>query len=286
MRSKHILLPTDFSVNAKNAINYATHLFEKEECIFYVLNSFEVGASGLSSTMGKAKNTRLYRALKEESERNLNALLKELISKNKNRLHEFKGLCIGDSLLNALGKTFLDNNGNYIFMGTKGSSAVKEVFMGSNTVSVIKNLDFCPIVAVPENYHFEIPELLVFATNFEHAYAKAELNPLIGLAKLWDSEITVLHVDTGKKLSQQQETSKNLLIKRLEGIPYKFVEVKGESKISDAIKSYTAKNEKVHMIAMVNYWHSFFERLTRENVINRIAFSTEVPFLVLPLIDP
>ena len=286
MRSKHILLATDFSVNAKNAMDYAMHLFEKEECIFYVLNAFEDGASGLSSTMGKAKNTRLYRAIKEESERNLESLVNELRSKNENPLHLFKGLSIGDSLLNALGKTFIDYTINYVFMGTKGSSAVKEVFMGSNTVRVIKNLDFCPIVAVPENYHFEIPDQVAFATNFEHVYVEAELNPLAELAKLWDTKIIVLHVDTGKKLTQQQETSKNLLTERLEGLPHQLVEVEGESKISDAIQSFTSKNEQVHMIAMVNYWHSFFERLTKENVINRVAFSSEVPFLIFPLIDP
>lgn len=286
MKSKHILLPTDFSVNAKNAMDYAMHLFKKEECIFYVLNAFEVGASGLSSTMGKAKNTRLYRAIKEESERSINALLKELTSKNENPLHEFKGLSIGDSLLNALGKTFIDNNVNYIFMGTKGSSAVKEVFMGSNTVSVIKNLDFCPIVAVPENYSFKIPGQVAFATNFEHVYVKGELKPLVVLSKIWNTEIIILHVDTGKKLTPQQETSKNLLTERLDGLPHQFLEIKGESKISDAIKTFTSNNDNVQMIAMVNYWHSFFERLTRENVINRVAFSSEVPFLIFPLIDP
>lgn len=286
MKSKHILLPTDFSVNAKNAMDYAMHFFEKEECIFYVLNAFEVGASGLSSTMGKAKNTRLYRAIKEESKRSINALLTELKSQNENPLHEFIGLSIGDSLLNALGKIFIDNNINYIFMGTKGSSAVKEVFMGSNTVSAIKNLDFCPIVAVPEDYNFKIPNQIAFATNFEHVYLKAELNPLAELAKLWNTEIIILHVDTGKKLTPQQETIKNLLTELLDGLPHQFVEVKGESKISDAIKSFTSKNENVQMIAMVNYWHSFFERLTRENVINRVAFSSEIPFLIFPLIDP
>jgi len=37
---------------------------------------------------------------------------------------------------------------------------------------------------------------------------------------------------------------------------------------------------------MVNYWHSFFEKLTKENVIKRVAFNTEVPFLIFPLIEP
>ncbi len=285
MRAKHILLPTDFSSNARNAIAYAISLFEKEECVFYVLNAFEVGASGLSSTMGKAKNTRLYRAIKEESERNTTALVAKLKSKNQNPIHEFKSLSIPDSLLNAIGKTVIDNNISYVFMGTKGSSAVKEVFMGSNTVSVIKHIDFCRLVTVPENFSYVTPKQIAFATNFEHVYSKVELNPLIDLAKLCDSEIIIVHVDMGKNLTSQQQTCKNLLMKRLDGLPHRFAEVEGASKISDAIQSYISENKDVGMIAMTNYWHSFFERLTKENVINRIAFHTEVPFLIFPLID-
>lgn len=285
MRARHILLPTDFSANARNAIDYAIYLFEKEECIFFILNAFEVGPSGLSSTIGKAKNTRLFRAIKEESDRNIKSLLKELTSKNENPLHHFEGLSIADSLLNAIGKTSIDNAISYIFMGTKGSSAVKEVFMGSSTVSVMKNIDFCAVVAVPESYSFDIPDNIAFATNFEHTYSELDLIPLIDLAKLWNSKINVVHVDTRKKLTSQQENSKNQLTERLDGLPLRFVEIEGKTKVSDAIKSFAAENNDIGMIAMVNSWHSFFEKLTKENVINRVAFHTEVPFLIIPIID-
>lgn len=286
MISKHILLPTDFSSNARNAIDYGIHFFSNEECVFYILNAFEVGASGLSSTMGKAKNTRLYRAVKEESERQVNALVKELRSQNKNPMHKFEGLSISDSLLNAIGKTIIDSSISYVFMGSKGSSAVKEVFMGSSTVSVIKHIDFCRLIIVPENYTFRTPKQIAFATNFEHVYSKVELTPLFYLANLWDSEIVIVHVDTGKRLSPHQETCKNLLVERLDGLPLSFLQVPGASKISDAIQFFASEHTDVGMIAMVNYWHSFFKKLTTENVINRVAFQTKVPFLVFPLIDP
>ncbi|WP_273565652.1 universal stress protein [Maribacter halichondriae] len=285
MKTKHILLPTDFSANAHNAIDYAIYLFEKVECKFYVLNSFEVGASGLSSTMGKAKDTRLFRAIKEESERNIKRLVQELESENENPLHSFEGLSIADTLINAIGRTAIDENIYYIFMGTKGSSAAKEVFMGSSTIKVLQNLDFCPIMAVPGNYDFDLPDKIAFATNFEHTYLKVELVPLIEIAKLWNSEILVVHVDKGKGLSRQQETNKDLLTQLLKGLNYKFMEVEGHAKISEAIMSYASENKNIGMIAMINYWHSFFEKLTKENVIKRVAFHTEVPFLIFPLID-
>ena len=285
MITKHILLPTDFSTNARNAINYATWLFEKEECTFYVMNAFQASPSGLSSTINKAKDTRLYRAIKEEAERNINALLEELKSKNENPLHKFKGLSVSNSLLNAIGKTSIDENISYVFMGTKGSSAVKEIFMGSSTVSVLKNIDFCPLIAVPENYSFDVPNEIAFATNFEHVYSKLELIPLIELAKLWNSTITVVHIDTGKEFTQLQKNSKKLLEDRLDGIPYRFEEVKGSSKISNALAEYAKNNENIGMVAMINYWHSFFEKLTKEEVVKNVTFHTEVPFLILPLIE-
>ena len=286
MKTKNILLPTDFSANARNAMNYAMFLFKKVECTFYILNAFEAGASGLGSTMGKAKDTRLFRALKEESERNIERITRELKAKNENQLHSFQGLSIADSLVNAIGRTSINKNIYYIFMGTKGSSAVKEVFMGSNTIKVLQHIDFCPIVAVPGNFDFDLPDKIAFATNFEHTYTKVELIPLIEMAKLWDSEISIVHVDRGKGLSAEQESSKKLLTKRLKGLKHTFVKVSGHSKISEAIMVFAAQNDDIGMIAMINYWHSFFEKLTKEHVIKRVAFHTEVPFLIFPLIDP
>jgi nucleotide-binding universal stress UspA family protein len=286
MKAKHILLPTDFSANARNAIDYAMYLFEKVECVFHILHAFEVGPSNLSSTMEKAKDTRLFRAIQDESQRDVKALISEVESLNKNSLHTFQGLSIADSLINAIGRTSIDKGIEYIFMGTKGSSALKEVFMGSNTVRVIQKIDFCPIVAVPENYDFDLPDEIAFATNFEHIYSEVELIPLIGLIKLWDSKITIVHVDMGNELQPHQKTAKDSLTNRFFGLKYSFEEVKGHSNISGAINGYTHENENIGMIAMVNYWHSFFEKLTRENVIKRVAFNTKVPFLIFPLIEP
>ena len=37
---KKILLPTDFSENALNAIDYALQLFKDEKCAFFILNAY------------------------------------------------------------------------------------------------------------------------------------------------------------------------------------------------------------------------------------------------------
>ncbi|MEX0289192.1 MAG: universal stress protein [Flavobacteriaceae bacterium] len=284
-KTKNILLPTDFSENSRNAIQYAIKLFEKVDCRFYVLNAFQVSTSGLSNTMNMAKDTRLYKIVKEESERNITAIVKVLETNNKNPLHSFEGLSLYEPLLDAIGRTTIDKNIYYIIMGTKGSSAIKEVFMGSSTVKVLKHIDFCPIIAVPENYRFKQFQEIAFATNFEHTYLEAELVPLIEMAKLWNADISVVHVDTGKELSTTQLNHRTLLKKRFGSVPVDFKEIEGSTKISMAIRQYAEENEKIGLISMVNYWHSFFEKLTHEAVVQKVTFSTKVPFLILPLIE-
>ena len=283
--TKNILLPTDFSENSRNAMEYAFKLFEKISCKFYVLNAFQVSTSGLSNTMNMAKDTRLYKIVKEESERNIKAIVQVLEANNKNSLHSFEGLSLYEPLLDAIGRTTIDKNISYIVMGTKGSSAIKEVFMGSSTVKVLKHLDFCPIIAVPENYRFEPFQEIAFATNFEHTYLEAELAPLIELAKLWKGQMSIIHVDTGKAFNSVQLNHRELLKKRFRELQFVFKEIKGSSKISAAIGQYAEENDSIGLIAMVNYWHSFFEKLTHEDVVKKVTFSTKVPFLILPLIE-
>tara|TARA_R110002050_G_scaffold286468_3_gene437012 strand:+ start:94855 stop:95709 length:855 start_codon:yes stop_codon:yes gene_type:complete len=284
MKPQHILLPTDFSANAQNAIDYAIYLFEEIECTFHILNSFEINAPGHIAT-NKTKKPSLAHTLAHESQQNIQQIVSQLMANNKNPLHGFNGISISDSLINAIGSTTINKDVDYIFMGTKGYSAAKEVFMGSNTIKVLKHINFCPIIAVPEGYYYALPDKIAFATNFEHEYKKVELMPLTELAKLWNSKIDIIHINKGKKLIQEQERYKKLLNERFFELSHKFIEIEGHSKISDAIMSYTKDHKAVGMIAMVNYWHSFFEKLIKENVIKRVAFYTEVPFLVFPLID-
>ena len=88
MKKKRIVLPTDFSNNSWNAIAYALTLFKNIPCDFFILNAYQVGASGLSTKMAGANDTRLYNLIKEQSERDLQRELEKIkgFDKKKTRL--------------------------------------------------------------------------------------------------------------------------------------------------------------------------------------------------------
>ncbi|MFK7812975.1 MAG: universal stress protein [Maribacter sp.] len=279
----NILVPTDFSANANHALRYAIYLFEKEECTFYILNAFQTGASNLESMRNRERNTRLFRITKEASERNLADVFKTVKLENDNPKHVFKTLSIADTLLNAIGKSAIDLNIYYIFMGTQGASGLKGVFLGSNTVKIISKIDSFPIVAIPTDYNFDTPKEILFATGFEHVYDKYELHPMLILAKLWESKIRVLHLVDEEKKAAHQKTAKEVLAKRLHEVSYEIIEVEKTDKVSTEIANQVEQNENIGMVAIIDYWHSFMQKLTREPIVKNVAFKTKVPLLVMHL---
>jgi nucleotide-binding universal stress UspA family protein len=271
----NVLVPADFSENAYNALRYATELFKKELCTFYILNVFQTGISDSES--------KLFKIAKEASEKELAKVVNRIKGEQQNPEHVFKAISLPNSLPKAIGKTVLDHSIRFVIMGTQGASGLKGVFMGSNTVDIISKIDFCPIIAVPANYRFAVPKELLFATGYEHVYDKYELRPMLRLAKLWNSKIRVLHIKTAEKESPQKTTAKKTLTERLGDIPFEIVELNKKDKIATQIRAQVEAHESIGMVSIIDYWHSFLEKLTHEAVVKNMAFQTTVPLLVLPL---
>ena len=87
---KKILLPTDFSENSINAIEYATELFKDIPCKFYVLNVFKIPYLANEELM--EHNATQLAALEEEmydhSIEEMNRLLEKI---PENPKHNYEG---------------------------------------------------------------------------------------------------------------------------------------------------------------------------------------------------
>lgn len=266
----NILLPTDFSNNAQKAIDYAIYLLEKEACTFYLLNAYYIVPS--------APGTKLDAGNRLE-------LLQRKLEAAKNPLHRFERLLLTDTAVSAMEKTVANKDIDYLFMGTKGSSALREIFMGSVAVSVIKHIDGCPIIAVPGEYDCDIPDDILFASDFKHTFKALELAPLIKASSLWDSTINIVHINAKKELDNAQKSNKELLKKHLNESRHRFIKIKKSDSIVATIFQLEKEYKNIGMVALLKKKHDFFEKLTREPVIRNLTFKTEVPLLVLPQIE-
>ncbi len=276
---KTIILPTDFSKNAYNAITYALELFKNEKCRFYLLNTYTPAIYESEYILHSPGQIGLGDIYQSRSEENLNDLKKKLERNFENSRHEF----ITHSVFNLLVDEVVDladrEKVDMIIMGTQGATGAKEILLGSHTVHVIKKAP-CPVMAIPAGYSYEEPRAILFPTDYEVNYRNTELSVLMDLARMFKSTVHVLHVSTGFELTKKQEKNKARLSEMLSKIKHEFHDVPSQE-IIDGINGFKAKS-KVDLLAMVQNKHTFLERLFIEPVIKKIGFHVTIPFLVLP----
>lgn len=220
---KRILLPTDFSKNALNAIIYALDFYQNERCIFYILNAFWADKEPTDVAMLVAEpGDKTYELAKKASEDGLATLMQTIARHAPNPKHSFREISSYSSLLFALRDTIAKTQIELIILGTKGISDEDDALFGSNTFNVMEFITECPILAVPGNYKFTGLKKIIFPTAFETAFDKEKLNYLVQIAKSHQSEIHIVHVRKGHKLDQEQEMNRVLLETVFDGIAYNY----------------------------------------------------------------
>jgi len=158
--------------------------------------------------------------------------------------------------------------------------------MGSNTYKVIKEIDFCPVIAVPDDYKPDGKmDAMLLATGYEHLFESYELRPVLNFAEHFNAKLWITHVGSLEELTSAQKASKTSLEKRLKSINYEFVEVEKEVSVNHTIQQLIDEDRDIDMVIMINQDHSFFERLAREPVIKKVTFNSKVPFLVIHLFE-
>ncbi|RDY58038.1 universal stress protein [Flagellimonas nanhaiensis] len=281
---KNILLLTDFSENAWNAIFMATKLHTDLECKFYLLNTYEPKTQNVAGFKSSSRAGVVYKSLSEASQAELAKAKEYLDTNHKNSKHSFEVLSVAGDLVETIEQLVSRYDLDAIVMGTKGSTAAKEIFMGSNAVKVLKKVKNCAILVVPEAFNFQKLQLVVFPTEYAHFYPKNVLCPLLQLFRQWKPQINVFHVAQEFKLSELQQANKEVLKKRFGDYPTSFHRVEIRTTVAEAIRQFT-EEQKADMIVLTNHSHGFFEGLTQEPVVKKVSFRTQVPLLVLPDFD-
>lgn len=274
---RSILIPTDFSDNAWSAIIYALKLYADEFCTFYLLHT-----SHLSNPVSRTYITSHYvQKTHENAKKELIELKNQVEQSNVNANHDFQTILSSKPLLDTIKTTLKKHPIDLIVMGTKGATGINKFFMGSNTVDLIKNINQCPILAVPDQYEFSAPSRIAFPTDFNRFYDYLELKPLLDFADLFNSHIYVLHINVEKKLNELQEYNMTMLKEHLKNFKHSFHWLPKYTKKTEEINVFI-EDLKIDVLAMINYEHSIIENIIKEPIIKKIGFKPIVPFLVFP----
>lgn len=275
----HILLPTDFSENARNAINYCLKLYENVTCVFYLTHAYTPAIYRVDYMLGSPGQIGLPDDYKYIAENRLEKIRKELKIKFNNPRHTFVVHAAFNSLVDEVSLMVKQENIDLVVMGTQGATGAKEIFLGSNTVHVIKKSKV-PVLMIPDESKFIAPKDILFPTDFEIDYSLANLNYVFDLVKLHNATLHIMHVTVPKGLTAAEEKNKTVLVDMVKTTKHHFYDLPDQELI-DAINSFE-REHKTQLLTMVRNKHTFLERLFIEPIIKKIGFHTMVPFLVLP----
>lgn len=275
---KNLLIPTDFSANAWNAISYAMEFFKNEKCNFYFLHTYTPAFYRMDYAMGGPAFSAIPDVGVDISLAGLEKTLEDVKEKYPNPIHTFKIVSAFNTLTEEINELCSKKDIDLVVMGTQGATGAKQLFLGSSTVFVIRKAKI-PVLAIPENCEFGPINKILFPSDFLASYKKEEVYSLIEMAKMHGAEIIVLHVKEEPKLTENQEKNKNVLSKQLKNVLFEHVEVTGKI-MPNAILEYIDENQ-IDMVAMMNRDHSFFERVLMRQNIDQIGFHVHIPFLVI-----
>ncbi|TDS16810.1 nucleotide-binding universal stress UspA family protein [Maribacter caenipelagi] len=276
---KKILLPTDFSNNAWNAICYALEFFKNEKCEFHILHTYTPIFYRIDYIIGGPTFSAVPDKGVDIAQAGLDKTLVDIKLKYKNAKHIFKIRSAFNTLTNEVKELTETNIFDFIVMGTQGATGAKEIFLGTNTVHIIRKSTI-PVLTVPSGYEFKEIKSIVFPTDYRQSYQKKNLHILYTLTNTLKAQLTILHIKEEYDLNEEQKMNIKVLADHFKKLEPSFVEERGKL-MPQAIHEYITEN-KPDLLVMINRKHSFLERLREKSNVDAIGFHIAIPFITIP----
>lgn len=278
----NILVLTDFSNDAYNALYYATQLYENQGCKFHILHSYDRQSNFKEDYNSETTTKSLVEFIGNRTE----ACLRETYHKitadtEKNPLHQFVTVLMNNSLEMAVKSYIIRNSIDLIVMGTKGRTGALDILFGGNTIHMVKSKIYCPLLCIPNQIDYRPISQMGYITSFRHNLDKSSLKIVKSLASNHEAALHIVRIDDGDLMNESQEKNKADLGTYFEDNSVRFHTVACNASKSKAVVQF-AKAHEIDLLVMYYYPHFFLDKLFREPVLINLSFYTEIPLLILP----
>ncbi|MBQ0736177.1 universal stress protein [Aquimarina celericrescens] len=272
---KKVLISTDFSKNAQNAINYAINLYKQDSCEFYILNTYTIEAFTM-----ELDAIRHIEESKQKSITGLANILDGLSASNDAPNHQYHMISERGPLIETMKEIIDKRDIDIVIMGTKGATDSRTQIYGSQTVLAMERIRNCPVLAIPAKAIFKKIKEIVFPTGYITPYKRREFQYLIDIAKNTGAAIRILHIlEKDKQLDADQRNNQRLLKEYFEGLEYSFHIVE-DTKVQSALNSFI-ENRNIDLVAFINKKHNFFSWILSIPMVKNLTHHSTIPVLAL-----
>lgn len=275
---RKILIPTDFSENAMNAVRYAVELFKYERSDFFIMHAYADEVYDHNTLVSREIFEELKATVHKNSDIELGEILEKIHKISPNPRHTYQVISTFGTLIDEANDFVDKENMDILIMGTKGKTDDRNITFGSNTLQVLKYVK-CPVLAIPSGCKYDQPKRILFPTDYLIPYKRRELKLLSALTKSFRSTINFLYISNFERLSIRQEDNKAFLEESLSDAELKFYRIEADdlaASINEFIKEY-----KIDFLVMVNSRRSYLESILYQSTIDKIGLHIKIPFLTM-----
>lgn len=278
---KNILVPTDFSVSARNAFHYAQGLAEAMDANLTVVHVKEyfLPTSELSMTP----------LFELEEEKILTEAIESFISEENN-------LDDGDVLTATKVQTRIlrgdpvtrlievsnEEDCDLMVVGTSGEHDFFSKIFGTTSLSLV-NKAHCPVILVPIDAEWTAIKRLMYVSNYD-AMTPEMIREAASFAQAVKAMIHFVHVpDSG---SEQEGAAAQILWEQLftltgPNMPYQATCVFGQDLVAE-LAAYSER-QGIDLMVFVSKQRSFWETLLSKDMAQNMALATHTPMMVMHL---
>jgi len=270
---KTIIIPTDFSPAATNAVNYAVDMALAVNANVLLLHVYNIPIA-----LGDIPVALLsVDELKNAAEENIGRLKKDLEHTTSGKLKIYAETRLGN-VIDELEEVCKKVRPFAVVMGTTGISAVERTLFGSNTLSAIKHLT-CPVICVPKGKEYgKGVHKIGLACDFREVVETTPVSEIKDFVKEFHAQLFVLNVDYDNQQFRADTPEQSALLHTaLEEVhpEYHFITRKD---IEDGINEFVEKHN-IDLIIAIPKKHKLLDGLFKKSSTRQLVFETHVPVM-------
>ena len=273
IQKKRILVPTDFSSCAANAVQYAFSLAAKLDISVDVMHAY-------NPTGASAEGILYFDAELEGIRRKQ---LSEFISTNYEQWREVSGstLTINDDFkigfVVPVTKDIVDDVEHFfVVIGSTGGSASFKKFFGSVTTELASKVH-CPVIIIPENVDFRTPKKIAYACDSGKLDTEA-VQDLLDLLGRFEPELHLIHIkDDGDHYPNYDVES---AIKANYPKSKIFYHQRENHDVVEGLNQFI-EDEKMDCLAISKQKRGFINTLFHKSVTKEMSIKTSIPLVVI-----
>ena len=270
---KTIIVPTDFSPIAINAMNFAADMAVNINASITLLHVYQVPVSMTDVPVVLVSADEL----KKSSEAKIENLKESLTHITSGKVKVYTEARMGD-VSDEIAAICNELNPFAVVMGTKGASGIERMMFGSTTLAAVRHLK-CAVIVVPPGKEYGTGiKKIGFACDFEKVVESTPVHLIKTMVKEFGAELHVLNVDHNSRHFKPGTPEESLLLHTLiEDLnpSYHFID---NADIEDGINDFAEKNN-IDLLITIPKKHGLLDTLFKHSSTKELVTHSHVPVM-------